>query len=295
VNNFLKNRFGLIIVAVAVVLIVVMLFASTSRGRSSALNNASNIIMAPMQKLSTRVSLFLSDRVAYFTEYDRLKAENEKLKQEIAKMSIALANYDDFKQENELLRDMVGVRETNPDYRFEMAQIISREPGNWFGTFTINKGTVDGVKTYNPVITAAGLVGYVSQAGTNWAKVSPITDSSVAVGAIVTRSREVAVVEGDLELSKQNLCKLSYLQKDTAVIAGDRVETSGLGGVFPEGIMIGTVQEIKLEPHGLSKYAVIQPSVVLDDLRDVFVITSFAFSDEEQAAELSDVYQREVG
>ena len=113
----------------------------------------------------------------------------------------------------------------------------------------------------------------------NSCQVKPITDVSVKMGAVVSRTREVVVAEGSFELAGDGLLRLSYLQNDSDVLVGDTVETSGYGGIFPKGLLIGTITEVLPESHGISTYAKIQPAVDLTALKKVYIVKSFTITE----------------
>ena len=119
------------------------------------------------------------------------------------------------------------------------------------------------------------MVGFVNEVGLNWSKVITVLDSSCEIGAIVTRTQDVGVLDWDYALSEQNLLKLAYLNTDVVLHNGDSVETSGIGGMFPKGILLGRVRELKAESNGISQYAVLEPAVDVDAVKTVFVITDF--------------------
>ena len=215
----------------------------------------------------------------HWFEYDEVVAENDKLKQELYDTQQKLRDAQKAKQENIQFRAALGMKERGRDFVFESAEIIGKSTENWTTTFTIDKGTLSGVALDNCVITDAGMVGFVSEVGTTWATVTAITDTTMEASAIVSRTREVASAEGDFDLMKQGLLKLSYLERDSKVIKGDTVEISGMGGLFPKGIILGTVEEVKNETHGISKYAIIRPAVDLNEVSQVLVIKSFTITE----------------
>jgi len=118
------------------------------------------------------------------------------------------------------------------------------------------------------------LVGYISDAGTNWARVTALTDPASAVGASIVRSRDFGIVEGDVILGRRGQTRLAYIARDTNIIIGDYVETSGMGGIFPHGLLIGRVLEIRPDLQGISQYAIIETAVDFGRLTEVFVITN---------------------
>ena len=168
---------------------------------------------------------------------------------------------------------MLEMRERTTEYKTEAAEVIAKEAGNWFNSFTVDKGTSHGISLYDPVITDKGLVGYVAEAGATYSKVVSIIDSTSSVAASVKRTGDSAVVEGDLKLQEKGECRMVYVNKDSVITTGDYLETSGMGGIYPKGIYIGKIKEISDDGTGLSQQAIIEPGVDFDSVFEVFVIT----------------------
>ena len=132
------------------------------------------------------------------------------------------------------------------------AEVIARSPGDWADTLTLDKGSSSGVNKDDLVTTVDGMLGFVSEVTDNTCEVTSITDPKMQCGALVTRTRETAIAEGDYNLMTRGALRLSYLREDSKVVVGDTVETSGRGGVFPKGILIGTVESVQPEESGLT-------------------------------------------
>ena len=270
------SRKWLIILLVAILLCLIMaIMAALSGGRVSPVSNAINVLVTPIQKAATGIGNAVSGWTDHFTDYDRLKAENEQLKQDYAESQQKVRDLEKAEKENEQLRAALDMKERSRDFEFVSAEVIAKSNENWATSFTIDQGSLAGIAVDNCVVTVDGMVGFVSEVGTNWAIVTALTDTSMEASAIVSRTREVASAEGDFELMKQGLLKLSYLERDTQVLKGDTVETSGMGGLFPKGIVLGTIEEVQTESHGISKYALVKPAVDLTKVNHVLVIKSF--------------------
>ena len=162
----------------------------------------------------------------------------------------------------------------------KLKQVIERSTSNWSRTLTLNKGTGLGVAIGDCVVDQYGyLVGVVTEAGANWCTVTTILDTDSQLGALVFRTGEVTVAMGDLALMGQGKLKLSYLEGESSLINGDMIVTSGLGGYYPSGLVIGSVEEIKTDDNGLTRYATIVPKTDITQLVEVFVITDFTIVD----------------
>lgn len=182
-------------------------------------------------------------------------------------------------EENNRLRALLGIKERNRSFEFEVAEIIARSMTDDARTVTIDKGENAGLQEGDCVITEDGMVGYIASVAPTHATVTTVIDTDMQAGALVTRTREIAVAEGDYELMDSGALRLSYLSKDADVVIGDTVETSGNGGVFPKGLMIGTIERIIPEDHGISNYAIVKPFVDISGVRGVFVIKSFEITE----------------
>ena len=272
----LLTKYGVIVLSLAVVIAVilsVMAYFSTS---AAPLPNVAGIIASPFRSAGTAITETVSGWVDYFTEFDALKEENEQLKLEIAEMETAIRQAEKDSEENERLRKLLDLREQRRDLHFESARIVESDSSNWESVLTVNKGTAQDVAVGDCVVTEAGyLVGVVTDAGLNWSTIRTILDSDTSIGATVFRSGQNAVAQGDFALMGQDRLMLNYLGADPDVVAGDLIVTSGLGDYFPSQLVIGTVESVSTGDDGLAQYAVITPSVSLDDLTQVFIVTSF--------------------
>ena len=145
---------------------------------------------------------------------------------------------------------------------------------------TLNKGTGSGVAVGDCVVNEEGfLVGIVTDAGLNWSTVTTLLDTTSQLGALVFRTGEITIAQGDLALMHQGLLKLSFLEDESSLMNGDLIVTSGLGGFYPSDLVIGSVKEIRTDDSGLVRYAILTPQVDLSQLRQVFVITDFQIVD----------------
>ena len=201
--------------------------------------------------------------------------ENEELRRQLREANDKLVEYENIKRENEQFREFLQLKENNPDYDFETATVIGRDSTSRFGSFTIDKGSVDGIEVADPVITSDGLVGIVWEVGLTYSHVRTVIDISVDVGVYSISTRDSGIVSGDITLSSEGLCKLHYLPKNSGISAGELIVTSGIGGVFPKNLVVGTVRSIELDSNGLSLSAAIEPAADIAGVTDVLVIKSF--------------------
>ncbi len=278
-NGFFSRRAIVVILAAVLLCLLLAILSAVSGGRVSPIGSLFNMITSPIQGAISGVSDWftgISDRI---DENDKLTEENNRLRREIAILRNAVRENENIGSENTQLRAALGMRERDSSFVFESAEIVAKSNDNWASSFTINKGSASGIAPDNCVITDDGMVGYIGEVGATWATVIAVTDTTMEASAIASRTRDVASAEGDFELMKQGKLRLSYLPRDTQIIKGDVIETSGVGGLFPKGIVLGTVSEIKNDTHGISKYAIVEPSVDLNHINHVLVIKSFTISE----------------
>ena len=268
----------MIILLVLVVCFGSVIYTSVS-GSSSPITVAVGTVATPVQKAITWVADRFVGLYNFIFRYQDALDENGQLKEEIRDLEQQLRDAQYAVDENESLRQMLEIKERNRDFQFAIAEVVARSAGNWSYTLSLDKGSAAGIEVDDCVITEDGMVGYVSEVGPNYAEVTTVLDPAMQAGAIVTRTREVAVAEGDFDLMEDETLKLAYLTRDAEAIIGDTVETSGTGGIFPKGLLIGTIESIQPEDHGMSNYAVIEPAVDISAVKRVYVITDFDVTD----------------
>ena len=257
----------LIITTVCAVLISVLSFVSATSG---FLQNAVGVLTYPFRSAVTAVATWVEDKQRYYKDYSDLIAENEALRERVAELERDARQAEADREENALLRELLELREQRRDLTFESAAVIDRESTNWTSALTLNRGTAHGVEKNDCVVSA---VGY------NWCTVLTVIDTDTELGARVFRTQEVAVAEGDLALMGEGKLKLSYLSADAQLLSGDVVTTSGLGGFYPGGLVIGTVESVRTGDDGLAQYAVLAPAARLGELSEVFIIKDFDIVD----------------
>lgn len=279
--KFFKSKFFIITLTVAASVAVVFT-AMSLLGYSSYLKSALHYVFVPMQKLSDAVGRAIDGYTDYFTEADRLKKENAELRKQIDEMLDEVQSAKAVKAENDELRLMLEVKEEHLDYKFELADVVGREDGNYMTVFTLGKGKNSGIDRDMPIIAPnSGLIGRITDAGGTWSKACSVIEMNSSVGAYVERSRASGIVVGDYELGLKGLCRLAYLQSDADIEVGDRVMTSGVGSVYPRGLIIGTVTEVKTDENLRTVYAIVKPYADISDLSSVTVVKSYRKYSEE--------------
>lgn len=197
---------------------------------------------------------------------------NARLEREVARLQGEVIKLSEYELENQRLSNIIGYRQVVlKRYDFITASVIGRDPGNWFGTVTLNKGSSDGVRENMTVLTPEGLVGRVIASSAATSEVLLITDPRSGVGALIQEGRFPGIVEGTAASS--GLARMVHIPNGASIEDGQVVITSGVGSIFPKGIPIGTVAGIRKEPSGLFKNADIQPFAQLSKLEEVLLIT----------------------
>ena len=273
-RNRLGSRF-FIGVAVVIVLCVLSALYSGVTGNPSPVTRIVSFVTTPVQRVATGISNFFSHGLSYFTDFDALQAENEELKRQIREMEQTVRDAELALEENAQLRQQAGQPERMRELTTINAEVIARNPGDWATTLTLDKGTNHGVAEGDLVTTVDGMVGYVSEVQSNYCEITTVIDVEMQCGALITRTRETAIAEGNYDLMADGNLRLSYLTDDASVVIGDTVETSGRGGLFPKGIMIGTVESVLPEDNGISYYAVLKPFVDVDTVSSVSIVTDY--------------------
>lgn len=278
-NNFKEycRKYGTRL-AVAVLIVAVLFGAATSKGAGavSGVENAAMSMTLPARSAATGLIGWLENIYGYMFRYDSLKAENEELQSKVTELENELLEADEAEAENENYRSLLGLRDKYSDFVLEAAKIIDRGTSNWNSTLTIGKGTESGIAVGNCVVDSSyNVVGQVSEVGDGWATIRTVIDTDIKIGALVGDTGSAAMVVGDYALMKQGLVKLTYLTSGAQVFEGDVLQTSGKGGAFPRGLVIGTVTEVSTEAGGQVEYATVTPACDTDALTQLFVVKDF--------------------
>lgn len=270
----LEKRKKLIIVSVIAVLIFFCMGLSTlAFDRAFIVRDIVTTITSPVQKAVTVLVNGIDGFFNFVFEMKDYKAENDRLTARIAELERKYRSAEDYRKENERLSKLLDLKQNELSFHNSTsARVIGWSADNWFDHYTIDKGSIDGVKKKNMVLAAEGLVGQIDEVGLNWSRVITIIDPVSSVGARVVRTGDVGMVEGDLALEKHGLCKMTLFNKDAPIVVGDIVETSGLGDVYAPGLAIGRITEIRSDATGISYYAIIKPLVDFKSLHHVLLV-----------------------
>ena len=276
-RQFLQKH-GLWVLFAAAVIAVGLALMSVFSNTSSPLANVANVIASPFRSAYTSVADWFNDKQNYYQDNTDLKEENAALKKQLAEMEAAIRQAEKDSAENERLKQLLGLKAQRPDLTSDLqaAMITEHTVTNWTSSLTIDKGTRHGLEVNDCVISETGaLVGLISEVGTNWATVLTLVDTDTSLGAQVFRTNDLGLAQGNFSLMGEKRLRLEYLPADCSLLGGDLVVTSGLGGFYPAGLVIGSVAEVQQDDSGATSFAILTPAVNFDALSEVFVIRSF--------------------
>lgn len=262
-----------VIFIIAVVLVIVLL-NGTAKGKYQLplAEGLVRTVFAPVEQSISKLVYGINDLFSSSAKVMMVYRDNDQLRQQIDQLQQANVALNELIAENQRLQVMLNYQKNTPHFDLVTATVIAREPGTWFSTIIINRGSENGLTKDMSVITPQGLVGHIVSVFNNSAKVMLILDPRSAVGGLVQRpeSRVTGIVIGQAQDTTVPL--MTNLARESDIIKGDRIITSGLGGIFPKGILIGEVIDVKNEEGGLLKYAEIKTAVDFSKLEEVLVI-----------------------
>ena len=267
-----KKKTGVIGVIITIIALILIVIFSNGESNSSFFENfASNLVM-PIQNGLTYLKNKMSGNNTFFTNVEELKAQNEELKQKNNELEQALRELENLKAQNETLQEYMNLSEKYGEYKTIPGYVINRDISNYSKTIIINIGKNDGVQENMTVIGNEGLVGHIISVEDNTSKVQTIIDTASSVSCTMSTSNDSIVCKGTLE-DKSSL-KAMYIPTDVNVVQGDSVETSGLGGIYPKGIHVGTIEKVTNTQNITDRYAKVKTAVDFDKLDTVLVITN---------------------
>lgn len=275
-KDFFRHNGILILIAAVLLTGILAIVSALTPGRAFFLSDLTGLITAPIQRGVGAVTGWVEGVYNYTHQYAALEEEVARLEQEIARLEAQAREGEQALEENQRLRELLELRERRSDMEFESATVLSRSATNWESTLVLSKGSQHGVEAGDCVITSTGeLVGVVSEVGSRQATVITVIDPEIQMGGLVFRTDSAGILEGSFDLMTEGRLRLGYLPDDVELISGDIVLTSGRGEVYPSGLVVGSVEEVRTDVSGVFRYAVVRPAADLDHLTQVFVIKEF--------------------
>lgn len=274
--NFFKSKFFILCLVAAIILTLIPTLIAAFGG-TDLLRSAMGTVAKPFTMCGSGIANAFNGFVEIFTQYDELKAENAALREELQELKDKEYNEEILREQNEWLRDYINLHDQHPEFVFTDASVIAREAGNYSIVLTLNKGSAHGVKRRMPVLTGDGLLGYVSELGLDWCRVTTIIEPSSSVGVYTDRGDQLGLLEGDSALKSEGLCRMSYIGAEGNVGIGDKVYTAGgKDSLYPSGLLIGKVSSVDIDEVTGEMVATITPAIdfsSLEDVRQVMLIS----------------------
>ena len=265
-----------ILVIVAVFLVGIMAYAGANGRLTAAPQELLSVVLTPLQKVTSALSGGAASVWEKYTSIDDVMDRNEQLEAENAELRQQMVDYDRIKAENDAYKALARIQDTNSEASYVSAFVIGRDPLDEFGGFTLDQGSTDGVAVNDAIISDRGyLLGVVAEVDATSCKVMTILHPSFNAAGVISRTRENGIITGSADYAADGQCVLTNLDRATEARKGDQVITTGLGGVFPANLLVGTVQEVVPEQSGKSSSAVILPGADPRTVKHVFIVTEY--------------------
>lgn len=275
-KDFLRQNGLLLIIIGGLLSILLSITSAFMGGTADPLSNLFSMVTSPVRNTVTAAADWAEGVYTYVFRYSEMENEIQELRTQVTEMEELARQGQDALRENAQLRELLGLQERRRDLVFESARVTAPATSNWKSTLTISKGFNFGIEAGDCVITEDGvLVGVVSTVGSNSSEVSTVINTDINMGGMVARTYSAGILEGDFTLMAEGCLKLSYLPDGAQLVSGDEVLTSGKGGIYPSGLVVGQVDGVFTDPSGQTRYAVIRPAVDLNSLIEVFIIKEF--------------------
>ena len=275
-KTFLKQTGVRFLAVVVAAVLVVLLINGLLSGRAGFVSNLDGKLREPFQQAASTAAGWLEGLYGSVYKYDQLQAENDSLRNQLAEEKQKVRDAEEAVEENERLRELLNFSQRHTDFKLESAKVVGYTASNWSSTLTISKGSESELEVGDSVITEGGnLVGQIIEVGSGWATVRTVIDVDISVGGYVSNSGATGMVVGEYTLMQEGHVKLSYLAEGVSLFEGDTVLTSGKGGAFPSGLVIGSVAEVRSDAGGQETYGVIQPACDLANMVQVFIIKDY--------------------
>jgi len=279
-----RRRVLFSILVLIVVAAIVFFLVLRNSSEISIAENGIGSLFSRVQSVFTGAANGVRQFIQRQRDFDRLEREYDAMALQNQQLSLQLDSAQEALLENERLKTELDARSRYEALDPIFARVIAREPGQWFETFSINRGKADGVGTGMSVVNGSGLIGRVYEAGMNYAKVICIVDSRSAVACMVQSTRDNGIMRGRISASSDDAeCYIYYLPNLNSIMPGDVVITSGTDSLYPKGLHIGTITAVSMDAGSEGSYAVVTPSVDFRHIEEVFVLREVIESDTDEA------------
>ena len=295
-RDFFQSVRFKVIIALTALMIGAMIYSVTTGGYSTTSSYVFEMLFEPVKKLSHTISGEISVRLDMLINAEKYYNENQQLKQQLDELYNQIIDYDEVVHENGDLRTMLKLKEGYDNYEFSPpCTVIARATNDPYASFTVDKGSNDGIKPGDPVVTQNGIVGVCTEVSPRTCKIRTLFAPKTSMGAYAVRTKAGGIVSGGYEYAADGKVKMEHIAKESDIEKGDIIVTSGSAN-FPAGQLIGVVESVSMENNGLSKYAVILPAEDPRTLSGVFVVTDYTLDEitaiktgqDQQSAESED-------
>ena len=267
-----SKKAGMIGVIITIIILIFIVIFSNGDSNNTFFENVASNLVIPIQNGLTYLKNQLSGNDTFFTDINNLKEENKELKQKNSELEQSLRELENIKTENETLKEYLNLTEKYGEYKTIPGYVINKDISNYSKTIIISVGKKDGVEEQMTVIGDKGLVGHVIAVTDSTAKVQTIIDTASSVSCSMSTTNDSIVCKGTLD--DASLLRAMYIPTEANIIQGDSIETSGLGGIYPKGIHIGTVKKVSNTQNLTDRYALIETAVDFNKLGTVLVINN---------------------
>ncbi len=265
-----NKKSGLLGIVITIVVLILIVIFSNKEANTSFFENVANKLVMPIQNGLTYLKNKVSGNSTFFTDISNLKTENKELQEKNSKLEQSLRELENIRTENETLKEYLGLTEKYGEYKTIPGYVINKEISNYSKTIIINIGKEDGIEENMIVIADEGLVGHVISVAENTAKIRTIVDTSSSISCLMSSGKDSIVCKGTLDNNSE--LKAMYIPTDANLVQGDSVDTSGLGGIYPKGIHVGTVKKIVSTKNMTDRYALVETAVDFNKLNTVLVV-----------------------
>ena len=278
------NRY--ILLGLTAFCVLMMLLSSFSDKVGGPFKAFANVTVIPLQQGINQIGGWMGDMKDNFSTLKQLQAENEDLREQINALTTENNYLQEERYEYERLQELYRLDQNYADYEKTAAHVIGRDAGNWFSTFTVDKGSNDGIAPDMNVLAGSGLAGIVTEVGPTWAKVRSIIDDANNVSGMVLSTSDTCIASGDLSLMNTGQIAFDQMENnDNTVSVGDQIVTSYISDKYLQGILIGSVSEINVDSNNLTRSGYITPAADFRNIQEVLIITTTKaeLTGEEQA------------
>jgi rod shape-determining protein MreC len=271
INDLLKSRHFLIVLIIICLTLILATF--TRENSQGPLYTIAGTVITPFQNGVNRVGDALMNWASGFRNVQKLNTENEELRAKIDELTAQNNQLIQAQAELKRLEDLYELDQEYPEYTKVAASVISKDPGNWYSTFVINKGKADGLAVDMNVLAGSGLIGIITETGENWSTVRTIIDDASSISGMVASTSDTCVVSGNLSMMDSGKIEFSELKdRDEVVTEGTAIVTSNISMKYLTGLLIGYVAEVAEDSNHLTKSGTLIPAADFKNIREVLVI-----------------------